>query len=106
MPKRTEPGVYQRGKQGGPGRQWVAAVELGKRGGGRNRRYFTGATAAEATAKRRKWLEDRAAGFELPKGRPPTVEEWLRHWLNNVVRAQVQVKTWEGYSQRLEDHAI
>lgn len=88
--------------------QWVAVVDLGWRNGKRDRREFTGATPEEAINRRREWSDRRAqTGFTPPKGRPPYVSEWLRHWLYNIARPRVQRTTWEkSYRQKVEELMI
>jgi integrase len=99
--------VYERGKRGGRGGQWVAVADLGWRGKSRDRREFTGPTAAAATEKRDLFLHRRRDGFTLPKGRQPTVGEWVEHWLWNVARAKVDPNTfYRSYRQKCEDHII
>ena len=99
-----EGSLYERGKRGGRGGQWVAVADLGWRGGRRDRREFTGATPAEALARRERFLDRRRDGFTMPRGRQPYVSEWLLHWLHNVAKRKVQPTTWHGsYRQKVTD---
>ncbi|QBI53487.1 tyrosine-type recombinase/integrase [Streptomonospora litoralis] len=87
--------------------RWVANVDLGWRGGKRDRREFSGATPEEALDKRRRFLEDRADGFLRPKGRAPTVGEWLRHWLYTIAQTTVAESTYyTSYRGKTERHLI
>lgn len=107
MPGRRQKGegsLYQRGAKGGRPGQWVAVADLGWREGSRDRREFTGPTAADAIARRNAFLRKREDGFTMPKGRQPYVSEWLAHWLFNIAQAKVEVTTWErSYRQKTLD---
>jgi integrase len=92
-----EGSVYQR-KDG----RWVAAEDLGVRGGKRDRRYFYGATADEAMKKRERFRDRRKDGFTLPKGRQPYVSEWLLHWFHTTCKREVEETTWQGYKSKVE----
>src|SRR5487761_37050 len=103
MPKRRQHGegsVFQRTRDG----RWVARADLGWKDGRRDQRLFVAAGPEEAIEKRRKFLDARRDGFTPPKGRPATVAEWMRHWLHNVARREVQPTTWHGsYRQKTEE---
>jgi len=102
-----EGSLYQRGTKGGRTGQWVAVADLGYRNGKRDRREFTGATVAEALAGRDTFLARKRDGFTMPKGRPPTVSEWMLHWLYNVARPSVEATTWHrSYRQKTEDYIV
>jgi len=99
-----EGSVYERGRRGGRGGQWVAVADLGWRAGKRDRREFTGATPKEAMDRRERFLDRRRDGFTMPKGRQPYVSEWMLHWLHNVARRKVQPTTWHGsYRQKVTE---
>lgn len=70
-------------RQKNPGR-WVASADLGWKDGRRDRRYFYGITPDEAIAARAQFLRERGEGFTRPKGRGDTLEDWLRHWLDDI----------------------
>jgi len=107
MTARHGESVYQRGRRGGRGGQWVAVADLGWRGNSRDRREFTGPTRQAALLKRDAFLHRRASGFVLPKGRPLLVSEWLEHWLYNVARGRVEETTWHrSYRLAVEDYAM
>jgi integrase len=99
-----EGSVYERGRQGGRGGQWVAVADLGWRGNKRDRREFTGATPKDAMRKREAFLDRRRDGFTMPKGRQPYVSEWLLHWLWNIAKRTVEPTTWESsYRQKVTE---
>jgi integrase len=89
-----------------PGKDlWAVAVDLGWKGGKRDRRYFYARDQAGALAKRDLFLDRRRAGFTLPKGRAPTVADWCLYWLHEIVRDEVEATTWHrSYRQKTEDH--
>jgi integrase len=102
-----EGSLYQRGKRGGRGGQWVAVADLGWKGKRRDRREFTGATVDEALEKRDRFLHRRRDGFTLPKGRQPTVAEWVTHWLWNIARPGIDPNTfYRSYRQKAEDYIV
>lgn len=85
--------------------QWVAVADLGWKGGRRDRREFTGPTPDAAIEKRARFLDRRRDGFTLPRGRQPTVAEWVLHWVHHTAKAQVDPNTWHrSYRQKCEDY--
>lgn len=104
MPGRRQHGegsVYHRKARG----QWVAVADLGWKGGARDRREFTGPTPEKALEKRALFLDRKRDGFVLPRGRQPTVAEWVLHWVHHTARAQVDPNTWyRSYRQKCEDY--
>ena len=74
----------------------------GWKDGKRQRRVFTATTPAAAMKKREDWLDRRRDGFVMPRGRPPTVAEWMSYWLGNIAKDKVQPTTWEGYRSYVE----
>ena len=65
--------------------RWRAAVDLGWKGGKRDRKYLSGPTKAAVARKVREALAQVDAGVPLTRdGRGPTVEEWLWYWFDNV----------------------
>lgn len=103
MPRRRQQGegsLYHRKARN----QWVAVADLGWKNGRRDRREFTGPDPASALEKRREFLGKRRDGFTLPRGRQPTVSEWVLHWVHHTAKAALQPTTWETYRQKCEDH--
>ena len=85
--------------------QWVAVADLGWKGGKRDRREFTGPTPEAALKKREEFLDRRRDGFTLPRGRQPTVAEWVLHWVHHTAKAKVDPNTWyRSYRQKCEDY--
>lgn len=107
MPGRRQHGegsVYHRKGRN----QWVAVADLGPRKDGkRDRREFTGPDPASALEKRAEFLGRRRDGFTLPRGRPPTVSDWVLHWCHNIAKARVEPSTWyRSYRHKCETHII
>ncbi len=104
MTRRRQQGegsLYHRRERG----QWVAVADLGWKAGRRDRREFTGPDPASAIEKRAAFLDRRRDGFTLPRGRQPTVAEWVLHWCHVTAKAQVDPNTWHrGYRQKCEDY--
>ena len=104
MPGRRQQGegsLYHRTERN----QWVAVADLGWKNGRRDRREFTGPTPGDALEKRDKFLDRRRDGFTLPRGRQPTVAEWVLHWCHVTAKARVDPNTWHrSYRQKCEDY--
>jgi len=99
-----EGSVFQRTRDG----RWVARADLGYGPDGRRtQRLFVRSTPREAIDARDRFLDARRDGFTLPKGRQPTVAEWVRHWGENIARPQIDPNTWyRSYRQRCDDLII
>ena len=106
MPGRRQQGegsLYQRKDRN----QWVAVWELPGKHGKRDRREFTGPTPAAAIEKRAGFLDRRRGGFTLPRGRQPTVAEWVLFWCHVTAKAKVDPNTWHrSYRQKCEDYIV
>lgn len=104
MPGRRQQGegsLYRRAARN----QWVAVADLGWKNGKRDRREFTGPDPASAMEKRALFLDRRRDGFTLPRGRQPTVSEWVLHWCHVTAKSQVDPNTWaRSYRQKCEDY--
>jgi integrase len=78
--------------------RWHAWVSMGtKLGGKRDRRHVSGRTRLEAAQKLRALQAKRDTGTATEAGRPPTLDAWLQHWLNNIAAHKVRAKTLQGY---------
>jgi len=99
-----EGSVYHRKSRG----QWVAVADLGPgKDGRRDRREFTGPDPQSAMDKRADFLGRRRDGFTLPRGRQPTVSDWVAHWVHNIAKARVEPSTWyRSYRHKCEAHII
>lgn len=87
--------------------RWHGWVTIGvKANGTPDRRHRVGKTQKALTAKVRKLERERDAGTVLDPGRPPTVEEWLTHWVQFVAKPAVRPKTFTGYEVDVRVHAI
>jgi len=84
--------------------QWVAVADLGWKNGRRDRREFTAPDPGGALRKREQFLDRRRDGFTLPRGRQPTVAEWVLHWCHVTAKAQLEPTSWEAYRQKCEDY--
>lgn len=100
--QKGEGSLFQRGDG-----RWVATVELGWKNQQRDTRRFYGASPEEALLAKRQFLRAREDGFTVPKGRTPTVGEWMRHWLHNIAQARVEPSTWhQRYRPQTLNHII
>lgn len=75
---------------------FVGVVVTGWRDGKPIRKKVSGSSKASVKAKIRKVQEQLTAG-ELPKGRIPTVEEWMTYWLDQIAVHKVRPSTLRGY---------
>ncbi len=105
MPGRQANGrssIYK-GKDG----RWYGRVTMGVRpDGATDRRKRSGKTQAEVTRKVRELEAMRDAGIMTTPGRPPSVSEWLAHWLNNIVALRVTPATVAGYESDIRLYAV
>lgn len=100
---RRQPGegsVYKRSR----GKQWVAVCDLGRLDGRRDRREFTGHTAAEAIEKRRAFMDQRANGFTPARGKSETFSAYITRWVEVTAARRVAATTLPGYEQKIRDH--
>jgi integrase len=87
--------------------RWHGYVSMGRGPGGRrDRRHVTGRSRADVVAKVRELERRRDAGAVGLPGRAPTVEQWLRHWLNEIAVRRVRPSTWQGYESKVETRLI
>jgi len=87
--------------------RWHGRVTMGVKSDGRpDRRHVTGKTEAEVTRKVQALERQRDAGRAAEAGRSPTLEEWLRHWLDNIAARRVRASTLEGYRSKIEHRII
>lgn len=84
--------------------QWVAVADLGQKGGKRDRREFTGSTPEAAMEKRRQFLHRHDDGFTLPRGRQPSVSEWVLYWCHHTAKSRLDPGGWGTYRRNCEDH--
>lgn len=86
---------------------WHGRVTVGVRDDGRpDRRHVRGPTEAVALRKVRKLERDRDTGAVRAPGRVETVDQWLRHWVENVAARTVRPKTLAGYRTAINRHLV
>jgi integrase len=79
--------------------RWRAAATLPD---GR-RKYVSAATRAEVAAKLRQVQRHVDDGLPVgTDGRAPTVETWMRHWLDNIAAHKVRASTLDGYRSKTD----
>jgi integrase len=94
--------VYQ-GKDG----RWHGRVTMGVRDDGRpDRRHVNARTQAEVRRKVRALEKARDDGTARRTGRAWTVEQWLAHWLDNIVAPFVRENTLAGYRVAVRVHLV
>jgi integrase len=86
-----------------------AALSLGSFNGQRKRKIIRGATTAEVSEKldqaRAEYRKAKQLGLRLDLDRQ-TVEEYLNHWIDHVVRPQCTAKTHQSYADQVKRHIL
>jgi len=81
---------------------WHGKVSMGlKANGKRDRRHVQGPRRPAVVTKVRALEQQRDAGITTTAGRPPTVGQWLDHWLNTIAVRKVRPSTLEGYRSKI-----
>jgi integrase len=89
------------------GDRWRIDVTVGtKPDGSLDRRKLTGKTAAAVAAKYDALMEQLGQGHVPEIGTAPTVAEWLRHWLQHIVKPNRRYKTYAAYKPIVQTHLI
>ncbi len=88
--------VYRRKSDG----QWCASIFTGTR-----RKYLYGKSRDEVKSKLAAARTELTKG-RLPAGRSPTVEEFLRSWLETSVKPRLRPLTYAGYKVNVEKHLV
>ncbi|MHA3700759.1 tyrosine-type recombinase/integrase [Jatrophihabitans sp. YIM 134969] len=106
MPSPRQPNgrssIYKDGDGG-----WHGRVTMGVRSDGRvDRRHLRGKTKAEVATKVRELEKHREAGTKTEAGRAPTLETWLRRWLDTIARPRIKPKSYASYESDLRAHLI
>ena len=92
--------------RGADGR-WHARVTVGRRlDGERDRRHLSRATKRELDAAVRDLENARDSGQQPWLLDNVTVEDWLEHWLEEILPLSVRWKTRSGYASHLRVHVI
>ncbi|WP_422758261.1 tyrosine-type recombinase/integrase [Paenarthrobacter sp. C1] len=77
--------------------RWRSELTIGTDANGkRERKVVYGATKSECSKNLRAVIADRDNGI-LTNGRPPTLAEWMHHWLENIAPTKVRPRTLVGY---------
>ena len=85
--------------------RWHGFVSMGKKENGRrDRRHVSSARRADVVVKVRALEAKRDAGVVEAAGRPPTVGDWLDHWLDNIAARKVRARTLESYRSIVRLH--
>lgn len=85
--------------------RYVGSYVTGWRDGKPIRKKVSGKSKADAARKLRELREKVDAGH-LPKGRIPTTEEWMTHWLNEIAAKKVRPSTLKGYTTCVNRYII
>ncbi|WP_369053884.1 tyrosine-type recombinase/integrase [Kineococcus terrestris] len=87
--------------------RWHGRVSMGvKNDGSADRRHVTARTEKAVTAKVRELEKAREQGTVADSKRPPTVEQWLRHWLETIAARKVRASTLESYRSKIEARIV
>lgn len=82
-------------------------VQVGTKANGKpDRRHRSGPTYEAVEAKLRELEDARETGQRVATGRPLTVEQWLTHWLEQIVRPNRKPKTYAAYRPLVYEHLI
>lgn len=96
-----EGAIYQRDSDG----KWCASVDLGLVNGKRKRKVIYGKTRKEVADKLKALHRDQAAGINLTP-QQQTVKQFLETWLEETVKRQVRVRTYDKYVQDVTHHLV
>jgi integrase len=87
--------------------RWHGYISMGlKREGQRDRRHVSGARRSDVVAKVRTLEQQRDSGAAQAAGKPPTVGQWLQHWLNTIAARKVRTSTLEGYRSKVSSRLV
>jgi integrase len=87
--------------------RWHGRVSMGtKNDGTPDRRHVTGTTEKTVTAKVTALEKQRQAGGVADAKRPPTVEQWLTHWLNTIAVRKIRASTLTGYRSKVRTRIV
>lgn len=87
--------------------QWHGRVTMGIRDDGKpDRRHVRRDTKSEAVRAVRELEEERASGKVRRSGQAWTVEQWLTHWIENIVPLGVRYRALTSYRTAVYQHLI
>jgi integrase len=96
-----EGSIFQRESDG----RWCGVLNLGWDKGRRKRKYFYGTTAAEVQEQLLKARSDHARGLPVAVDRQ-TIEKYLANWLEQTLRANAKVRSYESFSTIIRKHIV
>ena len=83
--------------------RWCAQVSLGYEGGRRKRKTVYGDTRREVKDQLTKLMHDKQRGLPVSMERQ-TVEQFLKHWLEDLARPSIRPSTYRSYEQLVRIH--
>lgn len=87
--------------------RWHGYVSIGfKSNGQRDRRHVSGARRADVVHKVRELEQRRDRGTVASTAKPPSLAEWLEHWLETSAAARVRLSTLDGYRSTVHKRII
>lgn len=92
--------VYKRGDG-----FWIASVPLPSPDGRRRRKTIARKNKADAIAERRRLLAELARSGDLETA-SPTVEAWVRYWLDHIAAPRLKPRTLDGYRRKVDLYII
>src|ERR1700754_2376293 len=84
---------------------WVGQVDVPTTDGKRKRMYVSSKDRGKAAAK----LDDLKKAItkgQVAQSPKVTVEQWLKHWLETIVKPEVRPKTYLYYEQTVRLHIV
>lgn len=86
---------------------WHGRVTVGeKEDGSPDRRHVGGKTKAEVTARVREVEGQRETQTLTKAGQRWTVEQWLEHWLVDIVKPALRPNSWDAYRVAVRKHVV
>ena len=96
----NEGAIFQR-KDG----RWCSVIDLGWENGKRNRKSFYGATRKKVAEDLNKALREKARGLPVVLERQ-TLDQFLGHWLEDVVQPSTRPATFSSYADTMRLHVV
>ena len=87
--------------------RWHGYVSVGlKSDGSRDRRHVSAMRRADVVRQVRALEQRRDRGTVAATAKPPSVAEWMNHWLENSAAARVRPSTLDGYRSTVRNRII
>ena len=87
--------------------RWHGYVSVGlKSDGSRDRRHVSAMRRADVVRQVRALEQRRDRGTVAATAKPPSVAEWMNHWLDNSAAARVRPSTLDGYRSTVRNRII